>query len=75
MAKEKKVSCVIDRLEEDKAVLKFDDGQKLTIAIDFLPEDSVEGSVLDINFKEEGGAEEERAKQAKAILNQILKNK
>ena len=74
MGKNKKLTCVIDRLEDNKAVLKFDDGQKLTIPLDILPEESVEGSVLEIILG--GGnhrAEEERAKQAKALLNQILK--
>ncbi|KKR48895.1 MAG: hypothetical protein UT86_C0002G0070 [Candidatus Magasanikbacteria bacterium GW2011_GWC2_40_17] len=74
MSKEKKLVGVIDRLEEKKAVLKFDDGQTLNIDINFLPENSGEGSVVEIKIEEPGGrATEERAKQAKAILNEILK--
>lgn len=74
MSKEKKLIGVLDRLEEKKAVLKFDDGQTLNIDIDFLPENSAEGSALEIKIEEPSAkATEERTKQAKAILNEILK--
>jgi len=68
-----KLKAVIDRFEEEIAVLKFDDGQTLNIAIDFLPEDAGEGNVLDVSFgddKTESGAREQHAK---SILNEILK--
>lgn len=74
MSKIKKISCVIDRLEETKAVLKFDDGQTLIVDIDFLPEGVGEGKVLDFDLVGQNNrAEEDRSKQAKALLNEILK--
>lgn len=69
----KKLTCVIDRLEEEKAVLKFDDGQTLNISIEFLPDDVGEGSVIDVNFLGNEKGEEERGVSAKSLLNEILK--
>jgi len=69
----KKKSCVIDRLEEEKAVLKFDNGQILNVEIDFLPDGVGEGSVLDINFQDDEKEKENRELVAKSLLNEILK--
>jgi len=66
-------TAIIDRLEEEKAVLKFSDGQTLNVPIDLLPEEAKEGNVLNILFGENSAVKEKKENQAKAILNEILK--
>lgn len=66
-------SAVIDRLEEDQAVLKFPNDQTLNVPIDFLPEEAKEGSVLDIFFGENFINQEKKENQVKDLLNEILK--
>lgn len=71
--KKQAFSAIIDRLEEDKAVLKFTDGQSLVVPIEVLPEGVGEGSVLHFSFSQDKAGEEERQKLAKEMLNEILK--
>lgn len=73
MLKEKKLICVVDNLDEKKAVLKFDDGQKLTVDIDCLPDETEEGGVMTVFFGSSVEATQDREAKAKNILNQILK--
>lgn len=70
----KNLSATVDRFEEEKAVLKFADGQTLNVPIACLPENIGEGSVLSVYFGEEDKAvTEEKNEQAKNLLNEILK--
>ncbi|MBI5022597.1 MAG: DUF3006 domain-containing protein [Candidatus Magasanikbacteria bacterium] len=71
----KDLFAVVDRLEGKKAVIKFSDGQTLIVPIEFLPDDAGEGSVIKIKFGDDAIATDERAKQAKAMLNEILSRK
>lgn len=75
MLKQKKMTCVIDNLDENKAVLKFDDGQKLTVSIDCLPDETEEGGVMSVFFGRSIEETQDREAKAKNILNQILKKK
>lgn len=67
------MSTVIDRLEGKKAVLKFIDGQTLIVPIEYLSESAGEGSVVKVKFGDDVAATDERTKQAKDMLNEILK--
>ena len=71
----KNLSAVIDRFEEKKAVLRFPDGQTLIVPIEYLPDEAGEGGAVQIKFGNDAGAAEEKARQAKAMLNEILKRK
>lgn len=71
----KKLIVVIDRFEEEKAILKFPDNQTLIIPIDYLPEGAKEGGVLQVIFEIEGIEEKKREERAKDILNELLKAK
>lgn len=65
------MKVTIDRIEENKAVLIFDNSQELLIDITELPKDSKEGDVLEIIFQSSLESAQ-RQQQAKAILNEIL---
>lgn len=73
--KVKKLQATIDRLEEDKAVLKFADGQTLTVALEFLPDEAGEGDVLSLSWGSDNVATENKEAMAKAMLNELLKKK
>jgi len=65
---------VIDRIEENKAVIKLDDGQQVIWPVSDLPEGLTEGDSLRLvilTAEEDGDAREKLAKQ---ILNEILKD-
>lgn len=62
----------IDRFEENKAVLKTEDGQEIIWPKDKLPTEIKEGDVLDFSILKNEEAREEKKKQAKDILNEIL---
>lgn len=63
---------VIDRFEDDEAVLRTDDGQDLVVPITELPEGAAEGGVVDANFGVAQIATNDRSSRAKDILNEIL---
>jgi len=68
-----KIKIIIDRIEENKAILKGPNNETIEWPVKSLPENSKEGSILffNINLNEE---EEKNSKQlAKDILNEILK--
>ncbi len=71
----KKITAVIDRFEEEKAILKLEGNQTLITPIDYLPEGAKEGGVLQVFFELEEAEGKKREKQAKDILNELLKAK
>lgn len=70
----KKIEAIVDRLEEDKAVLKID-SQTLIVPLESLPEETGEGSVLCFSFSADTAAADDKNALAKAVLNEILKKK
>lgn len=62
----------LDRLEEDKAVIKLDDGQQVIWPVSDLPEGLTEGDNLRLVLYTDQQETEEREKLAKTILNEIL---
>lgn len=63
---------ILDRFEEDKAVLKTEDGKEEVIIPKSLLPDISEGAFLNFDVKTLTQAEEEKRKTAKDILNEIL---
>ena len=66
------LTLIIDRFEEDKAVLKTDDNQSIIWPKNKLPADLKEGSALTFAISEDKLKEAGSAKLAKDILNEIL---
>ena len=64
--------AILDRFEENKAVLRTDDGQELTVSKTELPKGAKEGTAFFLLFSESASEEEAREKLAKSILNEIL---
>ncbi|MFA5413265.1 MAG: DUF3006 domain-containing protein [Patescibacteria group bacterium] len=69
------IKAVIDRFEGDSAVIKTEDGQELLWPKADLPEDAKEGAAVRLGISTNQTDEEERAKLAKTLLNEILQNK
>ncbi len=67
------IKATIDRIENDFAVLKTDDKQEILWPTSRLPEDAKEGSLVRLNLSTSKADEEERAKLAKTILEEILR--
>lgn len=67
------IVLILDRFEEDKAVLIADSGEKIIWPKNKLPEGVREGAVLNFDLKTDAEAEEEKRKTAKDLLNEILK--
>lgn len=65
--------ATIDRLEGKYAVLRTDDGQEILWPSANLPKDVKEGSIVHLYLRTSKDDEEERAKLAKSLLEEILK--
>lgn len=63
---------VIDRFEGKMAVIRLDDGQEINWPREGLSPDLKEGSVVRVFVGASLTEEEERAKIAKSLLNEIL---
>ena len=66
------LTVVVDRFENGKAVLKFDDGQELVLPKRKLPSKIQEGSVLHCELYHAEHAEERRTNIARHLLKEIL---
>lgn len=66
------MQVVVDRLEDDRAVLRTDDGQELVVPLAEFPDGTGEGDVLNVTFGADTKETEHRAASAKDILNEIL---
>ena len=71
------IKLTIDRFENDKAVLKIDDGDTIVWPKNKLPENAREGAVLNFNILTDAETEKDKRDLAKEILNEIMdvKNK
>lgn len=68
----KSIMATLDRFEGEQAVLHFDDGQELAIAVELLPVDTAEGARITVSFLGNQDDEAARAENARAVLNEIL---
>jgi len=64
--------AIIDRIEYSKAVLVFEDLEKLTVDTTDLPADAREGDAIVLQIRKTDGNDEESL--AKNLLNEILSN-
>lgn len=64
--------AVLDRYEGQKAVLRFDDGQSLTVSKDLLFGEFKEGDSLIFFFTKDKNIQVARENFAKDILNTLL---
>ena len=71
------LTCIIDRFEFHKAVLRFEliknDQQELILAKRYLPRSCKEGDILHLEFLTDKQAKENRKNLAYKILEEILK--
>jgi len=67
------LSALVDRFEGKSAVIRFQDGQELRWPIKTLPDDVHEGSAVRVTVTTSASDEEERARVARAMLNELLK--
>ncbi len=63
---------IVDRIEEDKAVLVSDEDEVLTVPASWL-ENLHEGMAVDISFRENPEREERTRKEAEEILRMLRK--
>lgn len=66
------IEFTIDRIENNKAVLKSDDGMTIAWPVDRLPSGAKEGAVFLFNIKGDKEKEIDKREFAKNILNEIL---
>ena len=67
--------ATVDRLEDDQAVLRFDDGQELVVPVALLPDGTGEGARVTLSFVGNAADESGRAAHARDVLNEILQGK
>ena len=65
---------IIDRFENEQAVLKDEKGRTIIWPKDFLPENLAEGDALDFRIAKDGAAGDERRADARDILNELLRS-
>ncbi len=68
------LKAAVDRFEGDSAVIKTEDGQELLWPKSELPEEVKEGTAVRLTLSTSQSDEEERAKLAKTLLNEILQS-
>lgn len=66
------LELTIDRIEEEKAILKSDDGETIIWPKHLLPSSSKESSILVFNIHGDKESEQEKKDLAKDILNELL---
>ena len=71
--KRKSISATLDRIENEVAVLKCDDGQDLNWPVDNLPAGLMEGDRVKLVLFTTASEKLEREELAKKILNELLK--
>ena len=68
----RKLKAVIDRIEDDKVVIVFEDSHKLIVKIDFINFEAKEGDLVSIKIKKEQN-KNEKTKVKEKILEIIKK--
>lgn len=68
------IKGIIDRIEDEKAIISLVDGQKINWSLEKIPADCVEGTAVKISISKDGELDEEDEKKimARNILNEIL---
>ena len=66
------LTLTIDRLEDNKAVLKTEDNETIVWPKDKLPDSAREGEVFTFTIHDDKLAQEDKRSLAKEILNEII---
>jgi hypothetical protein len=67
-----RLTIVVDRIEEQTAVLKLTDGRQLLLSLSDLPAQTKEGDVLTLTIETADEEKQRQEKTAKELLNEIL---
>jgi hypothetical protein len=68
-----KYKLTIDRFENNRTILVFEDGTNALWPKNKLPDNCHEGSVLDFSINEDQKTEVDKKEMAREILNEIMK--
>lgn len=68
------LKAVIDRIEEDKAVLEVEGSYEVILPVNLLPEGSVPGNILEINISSNTGAEEAQREKIRKLQERLKGN-
>jgi len=71
----KSISCKVDRFEDQRSIIKTEDGQEISWPIKDLPSGVGVGSLVNLILTTSKNNEEEQGQLAKTILNKIFKDK
>jgi len=66
------IKLIIDRIENNQAVLKTEDNQTIIWPVNKLPANTTEGTVLNFLIASNPSEEQDKKQLAKDILNEIL---
>ncbi len=67
-----RITITVDRFENDKAVLKTENGQTINWPKDKLPKEAKEGSNYNFLIARDPETEDEKKELAKNVLNELL---
>jgi len=70
----KTLKAVIDRIEEEMAVLEIEGSYELVIPIKFLPENVSAGNILEINISSNPSAEEAQREKIRKMQERLKEN-
>lgn len=65
-------NAIIDRIEENHAVLELEGKELLTMPLAYMPDGAAEGEQIRITCEREHAETESRAHEARDLLNDIL---
>lgn len=65
-------NAIIDRIEENHAVLELEGKELVTIPLAYMPDGATEGEQIRVTCERERTETESRAHEAKDLLNDIL---
>jgi len=70
----KTLKAVIDRIEEEMAVLEVEGSYELVVPLKFLPEGSSAGNILEINISSNPRAEEAQREKIRKMQEKLKGN-
>ncbi len=72
MSNENIISATIKKLETDKVIITINNGNEITLPLNYIPADVGEGDVLHITISNPLD-NQKKSEQTKELLNEILK--
>ncbi|SNX52809.1 DUF3006 domain-containing protein [Thermoanaerobacterium sp. RBIITD] len=67
-----RVHGVVDRIEDDVAVVVLDDEKKINIPVKYLPSNVMEGDVIDISLNVNKEETVKRARKLKKLMEDVF---